>query len=762
MLGPSQLASSTPSKSFPNQIEREHLKFEEVENLRREVLIHKELNHPNIIKLYNFFESQRHIYLILEYIPGGNLYDFMKLKSMDDQQILKIFKDIMRAVLFLHSKKIFHRDIKPENVLIDSQKNFKLCDFGFSALFDNGENRQTLCGTKEYLAPEVISSDYQSDKVDIWCMGVLLYELIHKRPPFNARNIVQMLDEIKLRKFTFRQNINQDFKRIIDWCLQLEPENRPTAAKLFESFAILRDNNGNTFSETQVPTSDSYFINHRLDFKKVPEKNNNVNINIGSFNINIVNNTVTNPKWEKKPETKSDYVNVYSNINPNQQIEKFSPVEQKSNKIFKYSIPDKLLHNEPKSYISPYLGQGSPVKQETEPNRDENNKNVPKFYRTQTWIANTTPLDNQGYNFATRQSYEVPRSVNSMVLLQTKPIFEGQSTQKHESLQGNYQKQPLFDNIGKQVYEQPRVNPKVSPFESREPQNVINYGSNNYQNQQTAKIDNDKRIYNYSPAQKTDNFFDFSTQAQPKLIKFSENFQNPLHFKQEKLSLNSQNQPQLQLQKTSSFTENQNQINPFQLPQNQNMGVQKNQNSLSTNTQIVNIYKKDFSDPTVNPPNIYKNMTPGYYGSPKIVDQRNNTPTQQTFRPNQTPSSINQTMYSNKLYMLQGYNPPKTVQNVQQKPQTSTKSNEGVFIGSSSIDRRNYTSYSVPRQIEMVQINQINQQNNNNVRYLQSPVQNKPEIVSPQQSFTVTRSRPVRSASAQIGEVHSVRYINFN
>ena len=143
------------------------------------------------------------------------------------------------AVVYLHDKKIVHRDIKPENILLAKGGVFKLCDFGFCAPFGDDKKRDTLCGTKEYLAPEVINCQQQTDKVDIWCLGVLLYEMIHKRTPYNGRNILQMIEEIRTKNLGFRSTINKQLKSIIQLCLKMEPQQRPSAKYILDNFDTL-------------------------------------------------------------------------------------------------------------------------------------------------------------------------------------------------------------------------------------------------------------------------------------------------------------------------------------------------------------------------------------------------------------------------------------------------------------------------------------------------------------------------------------------
>lgn len=120
-----------------------------------------------------------------------------KSSQLNEAAALMFFFEVAKAVEYLHSKNLVHRDIKPENVLIGDSGEVKLGDFGFCASYGQGEERQTLCGTKEYLCPEIITGQNQSEKVDVWCLGVLLYELIHKRVPFEGASIQMLMHHIK-------------------------------------------------------------------------------------------------------------------------------------------------------------------------------------------------------------------------------------------------------------------------------------------------------------------------------------------------------------------------------------------------------------------------------------------------------------------------------------------------------------------------------------------------------------------------------------
>ena len=124
------------------------------------------------------------IYMVLEYAKNGNLYSHIfKKKKIEEKEALKYFKQAAEAVHYLHSQHIFHRDIKPENILLDSNFNFKLCDFGWCSEEFVGQ-RKTFCGTFEYMAPEILFKKPYDYRIDIWSLGVLLFELTHGSAPF--------------------------------------------------------------------------------------------------------------------------------------------------------------------------------------------------------------------------------------------------------------------------------------------------------------------------------------------------------------------------------------------------------------------------------------------------------------------------------------------------------------------------------------------------------------------------------------------------
>ena len=146
--------------------------------------------HPNTIVLHHVYRQPRHLHLLLEYAPKGSLFQYLRReKTLSDRQIAFVFEEVCKGVEALHRVNILHRDIKPENILLGEDFTPKLADFGFACKIAAGERRRTICGTREYFAPEIFEHKDQSLKLDVWCLGVLLFELCHNRAPFDFNRL---------------------------------------------------------------------------------------------------------------------------------------------------------------------------------------------------------------------------------------------------------------------------------------------------------------------------------------------------------------------------------------------------------------------------------------------------------------------------------------------------------------------------------------------------------------------------------------------
>ena len=201
-----------------------------VDQINREIEIMYQLTHPHIIKLYSHFEDNDNFYLIMEYASKGQLYSIIRKHKKLSQIIAKQYmEEIISALQYLHTRNppIIHRDIKPENILIDHEGKCKLADFGWSN-FDNGrKNRDSCGGTPEYLAPEMINQCGHDKSVDIWALGILLFEMLTGRIPFNySQDRSQLYNSIKVLNISWTDDFPYLAKDLVSKILCINPNER--------------------------------------------------------------------------------------------------------------------------------------------------------------------------------------------------------------------------------------------------------------------------------------------------------------------------------------------------------------------------------------------------------------------------------------------------------------------------------------------------------------------------------------------------------
>ena len=201
-----------------------------VNQINREIEIMYKVNHPHIIKLINHFEDEENFYLIMNYASKGQLYTYLKKYNRFDQRLsAQYMREVSEAVKYLHSfnPPIIHRDIKPENLLLDENGRIKLADFGWSN-FKGSNQRDTFCGTPDYLSPEMVKKQGHDTSVDIWSLGVLLFEFLSGHAPFTGINQEELFMNIRRLKINWPNDFPPLAKNLITRILKLNPKERIT------------------------------------------------------------------------------------------------------------------------------------------------------------------------------------------------------------------------------------------------------------------------------------------------------------------------------------------------------------------------------------------------------------------------------------------------------------------------------------------------------------------------------------------------------
>ncbi|WOK92547.1 CBL-interacting protein kinase 8 isoform X2 [Canna indica] len=205
------------------------IKHSMVDQIKREISIMKLVRHPYVVRLHEVLASRTKIYIILEFITGGELFDkIIHNGKLSEAESRRYFQQLIDGVDYCHSKGVYHRDLKPENLLLDSQGNLKISDFGLSALPAQGVNLlRTTCGTPNYVAPEVLShKGYDGAIADTWSCGVILYVLLAGYLPFDEVDLTTLYSKIDKAEFSFPSWFSNGAKSLIRKILDPNPETR--------------------------------------------------------------------------------------------------------------------------------------------------------------------------------------------------------------------------------------------------------------------------------------------------------------------------------------------------------------------------------------------------------------------------------------------------------------------------------------------------------------------------------------------------------
>ncbi|XP_070781399.1 MAP/microtubule affinity-regulating kinase 3-like isoform X5 [Enoplosus armatus] len=269
-------------------IDKTQLNPTSLQKLFREVRIMKILNHPNIVKLFEVIETEKTLYLVMEYASGGEVFDYLVAHGrMKEKEARAKFRQIVSAVQYCHQKHIVHRDLKAENLLLDADMNIKIADFGFSNEFTVGGKLDTFCGSPPYAAPELFQGKkYDGPEVDVWSLGVILYTLVSGSLPFDGQNLKELRERVLRGKYRIPFYMTTDCENLLKRFLVLNPGKRGTLEQIMKDRWI----NAGSDEEALKP-----FIEPELDIRD--QKRIDMMVGLG-YSRGEINDSLTKMKYD--------------------------------------------------------------------------------------------------------------------------------------------------------------------------------------------------------------------------------------------------------------------------------------------------------------------------------------------------------------------------------------------------------------------------------------------------------------------------------
>uniref|UniRef100_A0AC34REG7 Protein kinase domain-containing protein n=1 Tax=Panagrolaimus sp. JU765 TaxID=591449 RepID=A0AC34REG7_9BILA len=216
-------------------VNKEKLNESVLQKVEREIAIMKLIEHPHVLHLYDVYENKKYLYLLLEHVSGGELFDYLVRKGrLMAKEARKFFRQIISALDFCHAHNICHRDLKPENLLLDERNCIKVADFGMASLQVEGSMLETSCGSPHYACPEVIRGEkYDGRKADVWSCGVILYALLVGALPFDDDNLRNLLEKVKKGVFHIPHFVPADCQNLLRSMIEVDPQKRISLQDVF-------------------------------------------------------------------------------------------------------------------------------------------------------------------------------------------------------------------------------------------------------------------------------------------------------------------------------------------------------------------------------------------------------------------------------------------------------------------------------------------------------------------------------------------------
>ncbi|KAL0904400.1 hypothetical protein M5K25_026504 [Dendrobium thyrsiflorum] len=298
------------------------------EQIKREIATLKLLKHPNVVRLVEVSASKTRIYMVLEYINGGELFDQIATKGRLSEQVgRKLFQQLIDGISYCHDRGVYHRDLKPENVLIDANGKIKISDFGLSALSQHLGNDgllHTTCGSPNYIAPEVIANrGYDGAMSDIWSCGVILYIILVGTLPFDDRNLAVLYQKIIKGDTQIPKCLSQGAQNMLRRILDPNPRSRINVSQIKEDVWFKQD-----YTPAVPYDDDTYPDDESLSLKVSNEADEHRNIptQINAFELIGMSSCLDLSGFFEKEDVSERKIRFTSNYSPKTLFEKIDEI----------------------------------------------------------------------------------------------------------------------------------------------------------------------------------------------------------------------------------------------------------------------------------------------------------------------------------------------------------------------------------------------------------------------------------------------------
>ncbi|KAF0981671.1 hypothetical protein FDP41_012328 [Naegleria fowleri] len=295
-----------------------HLK----KKVEREIAVMKMIRHKHIIRLYDVLQTKKYLFLIMEYVEGGELFDYIVERGrLTIEEAFHFFKQIILGVEYCHKQLICHRDLKPENLLLDRYKNIKIADFGMASLMEEGKLLETSCGSPHYASPEIVRGlKYNGMEADIWSMGVILYALLTGRLPFDDETLHVLLAKVKEGKYEIPQFLDEDVRDLISKMLKLNPseritikgiKNHPWWRKMEKKMSLVEQTLHHTSSSEEISQQDAIqekLLQHKLENSGASSSEVTTENNVQETTITPENIEPTDQDVDSTPKKEEEYM----------------------------------------------------------------------------------------------------------------------------------------------------------------------------------------------------------------------------------------------------------------------------------------------------------------------------------------------------------------------------------------------------------------------------------------------------------------------